>query len=223
MGDKREHYQNQMAVWNSRFNAPAAQEQQLAVTQQRIKNSQSDNNLPELVTKDIGQSVNLRSHSDIRYHMNTFENTYYLDKQRTEQYRRDLDDQIRERDRRRMLERQLNNGVELAPLIMKRKSPSLPKLPYLNSTDVTRPFNFSPRIAAWTPQSPETYHQELSMQQNSRTMREMYQRERDRQEAERHFNNWALLWGRPGHGAPQRVHHKKENLFKLLHYNINRK
>ncbi|XP_075232275.1 uncharacterized protein LOC142330715 [Lycorma delicatula] len=114
----------------------------------------------------------------------------------------------------------LTGGVELVPLLARRRS--LPRRCTLRTTDVTNNKRQEQQI-----QPPETriwkettndkeYLMELTNQVQHKQMKIKEDRNEDLVKSRRHFETWGKFWGRPGHGAP-RGRNTKENLEYLLY------
>ncbi|KAE8742446.1 hypothetical protein FOCC_FOCC012000 [Frankliniella occidentalis] len=120
-------------------------------------------------------------------------------------------------------------GVELVPLLDRRRYPSAPDDPlsptprpragqgrqgaHLPTTDVTNVTKVKEDVS----QEKEQTWRDLAAQidRKRRTMEASRAEEQER--SRQHFETWQMLWGRPGHGAPRDVK-VKENLDVILYH-----
>ncbi|XP_054280898.1 uncharacterized protein LOC128998685 isoform X1 [Macrosteles quadrilineatus] len=113
-------------------------------------------------------------------------------------------------------EESLTGGVELVPLLARRRLGYRRK--DLSSTDVTRMTNGKSVLKpVWKqPVNEREYLRELTTQIINKEMQIKEARSEDIVKSKRHFETWGGFWGRPGHGAPKGNNYK-ENLDSLLY------
>ncbi|KAG4079023.1 hypothetical protein HA402_001678 [Bradysia odoriphaga] len=111
----------------------------------------------------------------------------------------------------------LNGGVELVPLLARRRAMQRPV--NLSTTDVTKNPNANKTQIAhcYVFRLEEKDHlNELCRQINQKQRRIEINKEIDKQSSQNHFENLDSFWGRPGHGAPKSTRNKL-NLNDLLY------
>ncbi|XP_041970492.1 uncharacterized protein LOC121726913 [Aricia agestis] len=107
----------------------------------------------------------------------------------------------------------LTGGIELVPLLARRRRVGARTLP---SSDVTRPPD---QLCQWRDGTltDMDYLRELKHQMRVKYERNQESRRDSAESARVHHTTWAALWGRPGHGAPQRGRYARSNLAQLLY------
>ncbi|XP_021694889.1 uncharacterized protein LOC5574207 isoform X2 [Aedes aegypti] len=107
----------------------------------------------------------------------------------------------------------ITGGVELVPLLAKRRSQ--PRPISLGTTDVTKIDKYSSNGVA-ARHSGDEYLHELCTQMNQKQRRMETTRVVEFETSKQHFDTWSSFWGRPGHGAPL-PNKNKLNLDNLLY------
>uniref|UniRef100_A0A336MJU4 CSON000854 protein n=1 Tax=Culicoides sonorensis TaxID=179676 RepID=A0A336MJU4_CULSO len=107
-------------------------------------------------------------------------------------------------------ETQFTGGVELVPLLAKRRAS--PRPISLSTTDVTKIKD----INSGYYRDPG-YLSELNQQITQRHHEMQIYLQRDAEISRQHYETWQTFWGRPGHGAPMEV--KKKHNLNILLYN----
>ncbi|XP_026755759.1 uncharacterized protein LOC113515689 [Galleria mellonella] len=105
----------------------------------------------------------------------------------------------------------LTGGIELVPLFARRRRVGARTLP---SSDVTRP---PEQYCQWREILNVDYLRELKHQMRVKSEQKEESRRDSAESVRRHHETWASLWGRPGHGAPQRGRYARSNLAQLLY------
>ncbi|XP_059046028.1 uncharacterized protein LOC131841725 [Achroia grisella] len=105
----------------------------------------------------------------------------------------------------------LTGGIELVPLFARRRRVGARTLP---SSDVTRP---PEQYCQWREMLNVDYLRELKHQIRVKCEQKKESRLDSAESVRRHHETWASLWGRPGHGAPQRGRYARSNLAQLLY------
>ncbi|KAM3967253.1 uncharacterized protein ACR2FA_011595 [Aphomia sociella] len=105
----------------------------------------------------------------------------------------------------------LTGGVELVPLFARRRRVGARTLP---SSDVTRP---PEQCCQWRELLNVDYLRELKHQIRVKCEQKEESRRDSAESVRKHHETWASLWGRPGHGAPQRGRYARSNLAQLLY------
>ncbi|CAH1403201.1 unnamed protein product [Nezara viridula] len=113
-------------------------------------------------------------------------------------------------------EEALTGGIELVPLMARRRS--FKKSSHLPTCDVTNAAITHGKEAWQDTSGPVDYLRDLNAQVNMKRGQVKADKEEDVKTAQRHFETWNSLWGRPGHGAPRAGGAKgKGNLGRLLY------
>ncbi|CAG9559678.1 unnamed protein product [Danaus chrysippus] len=105
----------------------------------------------------------------------------------------------------------VTGGIELVPLLARRRRVGARTLP---SSDVTRPPEQS---CEWRELLDMEYLRELKHQMRVKCEKKEEKRRESAESVRQHHTTWASLWGRPGHGAPQRGRYARSNLAQLLY------
>ncbi|KAL1400683.1 hypothetical protein pipiens_007236, partial [Culex pipiens pipiens] len=110
----------------------------------------------------------------------------------------------------------ITGGVELVPLLAKRRSQ--PRPISLGTTDVTKIDKYSSngKFYATHPNEDPAYLHELCSQMDQKQHRTENSRAAEFETSRQHFETWSTFWGRPGHGAPL-PNKNKLNLDNLLY------
>ncbi|XP_053681785.1 uncharacterized protein LOC128732539 [Sabethes cyaneus] len=108
----------------------------------------------------------------------------------------------------------ITGGVELVPLLAKRRSQ--PRPISLGTTDVTKIDKYNSNGAVVVRQSGDEYLHELCTQMNQKQRKIETTRVVEFETSKQHFETWSSFWGRPGHGAPL-PNKNKLNLDNLLY------
>ncbi|RZF35982.1 hypothetical protein LSTR_LSTR005395 [Laodelphax striatellus] len=118
-------------------------------------------------------------------------------------------------------EESITGGVELVPLLARRRA--MPQHCPLSTTDVTNTRLRTPvmpqpaRSPTWNkPEMEKEYLAELTNQVHHKQKKIRDAHTEDLVNSKRHFETWCNFWGRPGHGAPKQSN-VKENLNYLLY------
>ncbi|XP_028175461.1 uncharacterized protein LOC114363829 [Ostrinia furnacalis] len=104
----------------------------------------------------------------------------------------------------------VTGGVELVPLLARRRRVGARTLP---SSDVTRPPD---QYCQWR-EIDAQYLIDLKHQMQVKCEQIEEKRKGSAESVRRHHETWESLWGRPGHGAPQRGKYARSNLAQLLY------
>nr|XP_024219990.1 uncharacterized protein LOC106685845 [Halyomorpha halys] len=113
-------------------------------------------------------------------------------------------------------EEALTGGIELVPLMARRRS--FKKSSHLPTCDVTNAAITHGKEAWQDTPGPVDYLKDLNAQVNMKRGQVKAEKEEDVKTAQRHFETWNSLWGRPGHGAPRAGGAKgKGNLGRMLY------
>ncbi|KAL4716598.1 hypothetical protein ACJJTC_008233 [Scirpophaga incertulas] len=104
----------------------------------------------------------------------------------------------------------VTGGVELVPLLARRRRIGARTLP---SSDVTRPPD---QYCQWR-EIDMQYLRDLKQQIRVKHEQVEEKRQNSAESVRRHHETWESLWGRPGHGAPQRGRYARSNLAQLLY------
>ncbi|KAI8424343.1 hypothetical protein MSG28_002883 [Choristoneura fumiferana] len=105
----------------------------------------------------------------------------------------------------------MTGGVELVPLLARRRRVGARTL---HSSDVTRPPD---QLCQWREILNEDYLRELKHQMTVKSQKKEETRLNSAESVRLHHATWESLWGRPGHGAPQRGRYARSNLARLLY------
>ncbi|GAB0093603.1 uncharacterized protein DMENIID0001_087670 [Sergentomyia squamirostris] len=103
----------------------------------------------------------------------------------------------------------ISGGVELVPLLAKRRAQERPIS--LSSTDVTK-YREARQWEAYSVQ----YLNDLCRQMDRKQKAFEKSKQHDLETSRQHFETWTNFWGRPGHGAPRDIKNKL-NLDDLLY------
>lgn len=108
----------------------------------------------------------------------------------------------------------ITGGVELVPLLAKRRVQENQRPISLSTTDVTR---YKDGKGDWK-EGGVQYLDELNRQISRKERDQRMLKDRDVATSKQHFETWDGFWGRPGNGAPRSIKNKL-NLNDLL-YNV---
>uniref|UniRef100_A0AAG5DTQ4 Uncharacterized protein n=1 Tax=Anopheles atroparvus TaxID=41427 RepID=A0AAG5DTQ4_ANOAO len=107
----------------------------------------------------------------------------------------------------------ITGGVELVPLLAKRRSQ--PRPISLGTTDVTKIDKYTSN-GSLTRRADDRYLTDLCNQMNQKQRKVETVRAMEFETSRQHFETWSSFWGRPGHGAPL-PNKNKLNLDNLLY------
>ncbi|XP_052859745.1 uncharacterized protein LOC128266991 [Anopheles cruzii] len=107
----------------------------------------------------------------------------------------------------------ITGGVELVPLLAKRRSQ--PRPISLGTTDVTKIDKYTAN-GSLARRHDDGYLTDLCAQMHQKQRRVDTWRAREFETSRQHFETWSTFWGRPGHGAPL-PNKNKLNLDSLLY------
>ncbi|XP_058127627.1 uncharacterized protein LOC131291290 [Anopheles ziemanni] len=107
----------------------------------------------------------------------------------------------------------ITGGVELVPLLAKRRSQ--PRPISLGTTDVTKIDKYTSN-GSLARRADDRYLTDLCSQMNQKQRKVETVRAMEFETSRQHFETWSSFWGRPGHGAPL-PSKNKHNLDNLLY------